>query len=53
MKEYNTTTLHFHLKKLFIPDSESGASSEMGPLKRRFELLLSFSRRSASLPASI
>lgn len=44
MKEPSEITLHFYLNRLFIPDSEPGASSKMAPLKKSFEC---FSQRSA------
>lgn len=50
MKEPSEITLCFYLNVLFTVDSEPAASSKMGPLKKRFELLLCFSQRSASLP---
>lgn len=47
MKELSEITLHFHLSVLLIPDSEPEAHSKMVPLKKRFELLLCLSQRSA------
>lgn len=53
MKEPSELTLRFHMNGLLIPDSEPGASSKMASLKKRFELLLFFSQRSAGyLPAN-
>lgn len=51
MKQPHEITLRFHVNGFFILDSEPGASSNMGPLKKRFELLLCLRQRAASLPA--
>ena len=52
IKELSEITLRFHLNALFVSDFQPGTSSKMAPVKRRFEVLLTFSQRSAGyLPA--